>query len=127
MLHALGYDNVLTYHMNEGHSRPFDHGPSGTGNGGARYLLSNPGRQGSHSKTMRVYHPYAGSRRSRPVSARLGAAGAGEELTVALEAAECLLNGELNMTHLALVFSRYVNGVSMRHEEISVTCSPAIQ
>jgi starch phosphorylase len=31
----------------------------------------------------------------------------------------CFMNGELNMTHLALVFSRYVNGVSMRHEEIS--------
>jgi starch phosphorylase len=43
----------------------------------------------------------------------------GEEPTGALETTGCSLNGVLNMTHLALVFSRYINGVSMRHEKIS--------
>ena len=46
------------------------------------------------------------------------------ELTGALEAADCFLDGVLNMTHLALVFSRYINGVSMRHEEISRSMFP---
>jgi len=43
----------------------------------------------------------------------------GEEPTAALQAVECLPNGILNMTHLALSFSRYINGVSMAHEEVS--------
>jgi len=43
----------------------------------------------------------------------------GEERTAALAAAQCGLNGTLNMTHLALRFARYVNGVAMRHGEVS--------
>jgi starch phosphorylase len=43
----------------------------------------------------------------------------GERWASALHDAECMLDGTLNMTYLALFFSRYVNGVSMRHEEIS--------
>jgi len=36
-----------------------------------------------------------------------------------------LTNGSLNMTNLALFFSRYINGVSMRHEEISRDMYPS--
>src|SRR6185437_3785953 len=35
-----------------------------------------------------------------------------------------LLNGELNMTELALRLSRYTNGVSMRHAEVSRAMFP---
>jgi starch phosphorylase len=48
----------------------------------------------------------------------------GEEPTAAVEAAGCFFQGVLNMTHLALVFSRYTNGVSMRHGEISCGMFP---
>jgi starch phosphorylase len=43
----------------------------------------------------------------------------GEEITTNLSKVDCLDNGVLNMNLLALCFSRYVNGVSIRHEEIS--------
>lgn len=43
----------------------------------------------------------------------------GERRTAALVRSECCLNGSLNMTYLALRFSRYVNGVALRHGEIS--------
>lgn len=36
-----------------------------------------------------------------------------------LEAARCIDGGSLNMTHLALRLSRYVNGVAMKHREVS--------
>ena len=45
----------------------------------------------------------------------------GEERTNFLMAAQCCPDGVLNMTDLALNFSRYINGVSMRHEEVSRT------
>ena len=43
----------------------------------------------------------------------------GDRLTDGLKSAGCLRDGELNMTYLGLHCSRYVNGVSMRHEQIS--------
>ena len=36
-----------------------------------------------------------------------------------LEAAQCIDDGTLNMTHLALRLSRFVNGVAMKHREVS--------
>jgi starch phosphorylase len=43
----------------------------------------------------------------------------GDEVTAALGTAHCCLDATLNMTYLALFFSHYVNGVAMRHGEIS--------
>ena len=43
----------------------------------------------------------------------------GPERLVALEAMQCIQNGTLNLTYLALQLSRYINGVAMRHGEIS--------
>jgi starch phosphorylase len=41
-----------------------------------------------------------------------------------LEAAKVLDTGELNMTHLALRLSRFVNGVAMKHREVSLAMFP---
>ncbi len=41
-----------------------------------------------------------------------------------LPTVDCLRDGALNTTFLALFFSRFINGVSMRHEEISHTMFP---
>jgi starch phosphorylase len=48
----------------------------------------------------------------------------GDEFFQLLEAAKCLESGELNMTHLALRLSRFVNGVAMRHREVSLAMFP---
>jgi glycogen phosphorylase len=41
-----------------------------------------------------------------------------------MEAAKCLEDGALNMTHLALRLSRFVNGVAMKHREVSLAMFP---
>lgn len=43
----------------------------------------------------------------------------GDEKTSALEKFSCCHDGMLNMTYVALRFSRYVNGVSMQHGRVS--------
>jgi glycogen phosphorylase len=43
----------------------------------------------------------------------------GDQRTDLLQAAGALASGELNMTDLALRYSRYANGVAMRHGEVS--------
>ena len=42
-----------------------------------------------------------------------------EEDVHLLKASNCCLDGNLNMTYLALRFAGYINGVAMRHGEIS--------
>ncbi len=48
----------------------------------------------------------------------------GERRAKLLEQTSCCVDGMLNMTYLALRFSRYVNGVAMRHEEVSQDMFP---
>jgi len=43
----------------------------------------------------------------------------GEDRAAALQSLNVCLNGQLNMTYLALAGSRYVNGVAMQHGEVS--------
>jgi glycogen phosphorylase len=43
----------------------------------------------------------------------------GEQHVAMLEAAHCLENETLNMTHVALRLARWVNGVAMKHREVS--------
>jgi glycogen phosphorylase len=43
----------------------------------------------------------------------------GREWTTFLEKANCCPNNMLDMAYLALYFSRYVNGVAMRHRDVS--------
>ncbi len=48
----------------------------------------------------------------------------GHERTSTIERAGALHNGALNMTYLALRFSRYVNGVAMQHGKVSQQMFP---
>ena len=48
----------------------------------------------------------------------------GQERAALLEAIQCCFDGSLNMTYLALRFARYINGVAMRHGEISTGMFP---
>ncbi|HEX4682556.1 MAG TPA: alpha-glucan family phosphorylase [Gemmatimonadaceae bacterium] len=43
----------------------------------------------------------------------------GNEQVALLEAAHCVDEGTLNMTHVALRLARFVNGVAMKHREVS--------
>jgi starch phosphorylase len=48
----------------------------------------------------------------------------GDETVSVLEAAKCVEGGTLNMTHLALRLARFVNGVAMKHREVSQEMFP---
>ncbi len=119
MLEALGHRNVKAYHMNEGHSALL-----------ALALLEEQTRNGSlcnvtegdidavRNKCVFTTHtpvPAGHDQFSFDLVRRM----LGEEQTKFLRSAQCCLDTTLNMTYLALFFSRYVNGVSHRHEEIS--------
>src|SRR5262245_9842223 len=43
----------------------------------------------------------------------------GDQHVALLEAARCVEGGTLNLTHLALRLARFVNGVAMKHREVS--------
>ncbi len=43
----------------------------------------------------------------------------GDDRTDVLERFGCIRDGKLNMTTLAMIFSRYINGVAMQHGEVS--------
>ncbi len=49
----------------------------------------------------------------------------GEDQTALLEAAGCVDDGTLNMTHVALRLARFVNGVAMKHREVSQEMFPS--
>jgi glycogen phosphorylase len=118
ILRMLGYSHVEVYHMNEGHSAfvPLA-------------LLEQVARE-EGVRNFTDYHIEAVRRKCvftthTPVAA--GHDRFGAELVEAVLGAERarilremrLLNGSLNMTELALRLSGFVNGVSMRHREVS--------
>jgi starch phosphorylase len=122
MLKALGHD-VQTYHMNEGHSALLaigllhEEAPTST----SLRLTTELHERVRHRCIFTTHTPVpAGHDQFPPELARqvLGSA-----CVDALAAGGCL-NGALNMTYLALCFSRYVNGVAMRHGEISRSMFP---
>src|SRR4030043_352377 len=118
MLHALGYDNVQVYHMNEGHSALLAVALlEQVTNGRGICQATKADRESVRKRCVFTTHtPVRAGQDQFPrdmVRQVLG-----KEPTGALETTGCFLNSVLNMTHLALVFSRYINGVSMRHEQI---------
>ena len=124
ILGALGYTDVMVYHMNEGHS--------------ALLTLALLSREAERSalpvndqRNIDLVRDRCVFTTHTPVPAGFDKFSIdlvkqilGDEITHQLMSIECLKDDVLNMTYLALFFSRYINGVSMRHEEISQTMFP---
>ncbi len=118
MASALGLD-VNVYHMNEGHAalltltlleRQVGGGPLGT--------VSDVDMERVRTKCVFTTHtpvPAGHDRFSNEQSIRI----LGAERTARLEKLGCFHEGLLNMTLLALRFSRYANGVAMLHGKVS--------
>ena len=123
MLRALGYENVVTCHMNEGHSALLVFSLL------EEEMKADPVAdvvelmQRVRDKCVFTTHTPvpAGHDQFTPelVSAVLG-----PERFARLTEHECLLDGQLNMTYLGLHCSRYINGVSMRHEQVTENMFP---
>ncbi|MBF8298985.1 MAG: alpha-glucan phosphorylase, partial [Dehalococcoidia bacterium] len=119
MLRALGHKNIQAYHMNEGHSALLTiallkEQIQGIG----QRSPSRDDVEGVREQCVFTTHtPVAAGHDqfpSRQVRQVLGV-----ETAELMEKAGCFVDDTLTMTHLALSFSRYVNGVSMRHEQVS--------
>jgi starch phosphorylase len=117
MLRALGH-SVQTYHMNEGHSALLVLGLLEELSGGKPAKVTEAIRETIRRKCVFTTHtPVPAGHDQFP--AELVRNVLGNEFATALAEAQCCLNETLNMTYLALFFSHYVNGVAMRHGEIS--------
>jgi starch phosphorylase len=125
MLRALGHEKVQLYHMNEGHSALLTVAllEEQTDGRGLR-AATKKDKEAVRQRCVFTTHtpvPAGHDQFSLDMVRRV----VGDERTSALEAVECCLNNTLNMTYLALVFSRYINGVSQRHHDISHSMFPA--
>ena len=119
MLRDLGYEALATYHMNEGHSAFLT----------LALLEDHVSQKGSRMPTawdceavrkqcvFTTHTPIPAGHDQFPLPMIAQALSAHQ--TDMLDAAGAIRDGVLNMTHLALLFSRYVNGVAMRHGEVS--------
>ncbi len=118
MLRALGYRDIQAYHMNEGHSSLATVALLDEYTWGRGLLALDAAEMENVSRhcVFTTHTPLAAGNDEFPIELVRELLGA--ERTEFLVKAGCC-NGALNMSNLALHFSRYVNGVSMRHEEVT--------
>lgn len=116
MLEALGHHGIRTYHMNEGHSSLLTLGlleRALAGGESSEDAVEEVRRQCVFTTHTPV--PAGHDKFPVPLASRI----LGEASVELLEGAGGIHDGVLNMTHLALRFSRYLNGVAMRHRQVS--------
>jgi glycogen phosphorylase len=119
MLRALGYEHVTTYHMNEGHSALLTLGLLEQEAGGkAPGAVTEAMRDAVRHRCVFTTHTPVPAGQDR-FPAELVRQVLGEAAGAVLAAGGCCPPGELNMTYLGLYHARYINGVALRHEEVS--------
>lgn len=123
LLHALGCKPAV-YHMNEGHAALLSIGLL------EEHLAGNPLREAREMDFEAVRRQCIFTTHT-PVPAGHDQFGLdqmyqvlGHERASVIEHAGCLHNGLMNMTYIALRFSRYVNGVAMQHGKVSQLMFP---
>jgi len=123
MAHALGY-RLNVYHMNEGHAallvlalleRQLGGGPLGAATESDIEMVRRKCVFTTHTPV-----PAGHDRFSTEQTIRI----LGGDRTARLEKQGCFRDGMLNMTLLALRFSRYANGVALQHGKISRAMFP---
>lgn len=124
MLKALGHDTIGTFHMNEGHAALLGLGLVEAQLDGAP-ASSAGAKEWANVRSRCVFTTHT------PVPAGheifdwdMVSEVLGEDRTVVLRARLADRHTGLEMTRLGMGVSRYVNGVAMRHREISQTMFP---
>ncbi len=118
MLRALGYQDVHTYHMNEGHSALLILALLEERIAGQNRSIAQADVDAVRQQCVFTTHtPVPAGMDQFPFEMVRQVLGA--EHTDNLASAGCLEDGRMNMIYMALYLSYYINGVSMRHEEIS--------
>ena len=119
MLPKLGHSHIASYHMNEGHSALLtlaliEHRLAGRPLPSAKEEDLHAIR---HRCVFTTHTPVPAGQDQFP--SELVKQVLGNERAETLEQTKCCLGGALNMTYLALIGSRYINGVAMQHGEVS--------
>jgi starch phosphorylase len=124
ILRALGHEGIQTYHMNEGHSALLALGllRDVTYSGGLKTIIQTAAERIRRQCVFTTHTPVPAGHDQFPED--LVRQVLGQTLGSAIMASGCCLNHTLNMTYLALFFSHYVNGVAMRHSEVSRSMFP---
>lgn len=124
MLRALGHTGIRTYHMNEGHSALLALGLLNERTKGGLKVATAADREAIRQKCVFTTHtpvPAGHDNFSLDLVQRV----LGEQQANTIKSSDCCPMGTLNMTYLALSFSRYINGVAMHHGKISRDMYPS--
>ncbi|HEU4565899.1 MAG TPA: alpha-glucan family phosphorylase, partial [Gemmatimonadaceae bacterium] len=124
LLRALGHDGDLCCHINEGHASLLTLSLLEHQLGGRPRWELNDGDIAEVRRhcVFTTHTPVPAGHDRFPID--LARQVLGSERVELLEAARALGPGELNMTLLALRFSRFVNAVALRHKEVSQEMFP---
>jgi starch phosphorylase len=124
ILRELGYTHLTDYHMNEGHAALLTLGLLEQRLGTSELdSATEEDLEAIRSQCIFTTHtpvPAGHDQFSRALMQQV----LGAQRMRVLEVTHCCPEGTLNMTYLALKFSRYINGVAMHHGEISQEMFP---
>lgn len=124
MLPKLGHHHIGSYHMNEGHSALL--GVALTQQRLGTRSLQSATEEDIHAIRHKIvfttHTPVPAGHDQFPLE--MVREVLGEDRTAAVERTGACPDGKLNMTLLALFSSRYINGVAMRHGEVSRSMFP---
>jgi glycogen phosphorylase len=123
MLRALGYDDIETYHMNEGHSALLALALLEERLGDNLGSASEADVLWVRDRCVFTTHTPVPAGHDRFWTG-LVAEVLGEDRAGALASWPVTHDSTLNMTYLSIYFSRYVNGVSSKHAEVSRAMYP---
>lgn len=118
ILASMGYSDIRTFHMNEGHSALLSLALLEQRIGSNLGLATQEDLETVRCQCVFTTHtpvPAGHDQFSRDEMRKV----VGSERAAVLEVTHCCPDHTLNMTFLALQFSRYVNGVAMQHGDIS--------
>lgn len=119
LLHRLGYQSLNSYHMNEGHAALLSLAllEDVLGDSHLGFATSEDIEEVRHRCVFTTHTPVPAGHDQFPRA--LVEQVLGRERAEALQVTKCCSGDMLNMTFLALRCSRYVNGVTMHHSEVS--------
>ena len=127
LLRCVGYSGDARFHMNEGHSALLaltllEWQLEGAEKQGGAAADENDLEAVRRRCVFTTHTPVPAGHDRFP--ADLVKRVLGDDRLRLLDSTGCLEDGGLNMTHLALRLSRFVNGVAMKHREVSVAMFP---
>ena len=123
MLARLGYEEIATYHLNEGHASLVPVALLSERLGGTLAHASAADIAAIRERCVFTTHTPVPAGHDR-FSTKVLAAILGSELADGLRAIGTLDDGTLNMTVLGMFFSRFINGVAQRHGEVARAMFP---